>query len=90
MKHTGLTDHLNHIKQVRPQDGPLSVVKETDGPTVWSGVTVQNNPPPLRKYTPGMLWLDPRQNAMVVDLFIETFGHYQFHHKLINVIDGCM
>ena len=44
--------------------------------------------PPPQNYTPSMFWL--RQYAMVIDLFIYTFEYYQFHHKLINAIDGCM
>ena len=28
------TDHPNHTKQVQPQAGPFSMVKDTDGSTV--------------------------------------------------------
>ena len=31
-----------------------------------------------------MFW----QNRTVIDLFMYTFEHYRFHHKLINVIMG--
>ena len=49
-------------------------------------VTVQNTP--TRENIPQYVW--PRQNIMVIDLFTYTFEHYQFHHKLINAIDGCI
>ena len=58
---------------------------------VQCSVPTCNSPkytPPPRKYTPSMFWL--RQNVMVIDLLTYTFEHYRFHHKLVNVIDGCM
>ena len=49
-------------------------------------VTVQNTP--THENIPQYVW--PRQNIMVIDLFTYIFEHYQFHHKLINTIDGCI
>ena len=36
--HTDAMDHLNHTKQVRTQDGPFTMVVETNGPTVWPDI----------------------------------------------------
>ena len=45
MDNTGLTDHPSSPKQVRSQGGLLSMVKHTDGSTVWSNG-------PWNKYDP--------------------------------------
>ena len=53
MGHTGPIDHLN---QVGPQSGPFSVVKDSDGSTVWSNRPWNNYDPDLataaRMYRP--------------------------------------
>ena len=75
-------DKENHVKERTKHDHNYHDLAQFREPSV----TVKNIPP--QNYTPSMFWL--RQYATVVDLFTDTFEYHQFHHKLINAIDGFM